>query len=102
MKSREFQVFPAVFECIKQQMKSRELKISEMRMATHIPTRFRRSGTSHSAKKRAGRDLASAVAQNYFEKDVARSLSLYTYIYIYIYICVCVTTLIITTHRQRK
>ena len=32
-------------------MKSRELKISDMRMATHIPTHFGMPGTPHSAEK---------------------------------------------------
>ena len=32
-------------------MKLKELKISEMRMATHIPTRFGMCGTPHSAEK---------------------------------------------------
>ena len=31
-------------------MKSRELEISEMRIATHLPTHFGMSGTSHSAE----------------------------------------------------
>ena len=35
-----FYVFPAVIECITWQMKSRELKLSELRMVTRIPTGF--------------------------------------------------------------
>ena len=44
-------LFPAVIECITWQMKSRELKLSEMRMATCIPTGFCMSGTSHGVEK---------------------------------------------------
>ena len=35
-----FMFFPAVIECITWQMKSRELKLSELRMVTRIPTGF--------------------------------------------------------------
>ena len=35
-----FMFFPAVIECIAWQMKSRELKLSELRMVTRIPTGF--------------------------------------------------------------
>ena len=46
-----FMFSPAVIECITWQMKSRELKLSEMCMATHIPTAFCMSGTSHGVEK---------------------------------------------------
>ena len=47
-----FHVFsPAVIECITWQMKSRELKLSELCMATRFPTGFRMSGTSHGVEK---------------------------------------------------
>ena len=46
-----FMFFPAVIECIKWQMKSRELKLSELRMATCIPTGFCISDTSHGVEK---------------------------------------------------
>ena len=35
-----FMFFPAVIECITWQMKSWELKLSELRMVTRIPTGF--------------------------------------------------------------
>ena len=47
--------FPAVIECIMWQMKSRELKLSELRMATSILTGFcisgSKTGTSHGVEK---------------------------------------------------
>ena len=46
-----FMFFPAVIECITCQMKSRELKLSELRMATHIWTGFCISDTSHGVEK---------------------------------------------------
>ena len=46
-----FMFFPAVIECITWQMKSRELKLSELRMATRFPTGFRMCGTSHGVEK---------------------------------------------------
>ena len=46
-----FMFFPAVIECIMWQMKSRELKLSELRMATRIPTGFCISDTSHGVEK---------------------------------------------------
>ena len=46
-----FMFFPAVIECITWQMKSRELKLSELRMATRFPTGFCMSGTSHGVEK---------------------------------------------------
>ena len=46
-----FHVFLAVSECITWQMKSRELKLIEMRMATRIPTGFCMSSTSHGVEK---------------------------------------------------
>ena len=46
-----FMFFPAVIECITWQMKSRELKLSELSMATRIPTDFCISDTSHGVEK---------------------------------------------------
>ena len=46
-----FMFFPDVIECITWQMKSRELKLSELRMATRIPTGFCMSDTSHGVEK---------------------------------------------------
>ena len=46
-----FMFFPVVIECITWQMKSRELKLSEMHMATRIVTVFCMSGTSHGVEK---------------------------------------------------
>ena len=46
-----FMFFPAVIECITWQMKSGELKLSEMRIATRIPTDFFISGPSHGVEK---------------------------------------------------
>ena len=43
--------FPAVIECITWQMKSREVKLSELRVATRIPTAFCISGTSRGVEK---------------------------------------------------
>ena len=46
-----FMFFPAVIECITWQMKSRELKLSELCMATRIPTGFCISDTSQGVEK---------------------------------------------------
>ena len=46
-----FMFFPAVIDCITWQMKSRELKLSELHMATRIPTGFCISDTSHGVEK---------------------------------------------------
>ena len=46
-----FMFLPAVIECITCQMKSRELKLSELRMATRISTGFCISDTSHGVEK---------------------------------------------------
>ena len=46
-----FMFFPAMIECITWQMKSRELRLSELRMATRIPTGFCIYDTSYGVKK---------------------------------------------------
>ena len=46
-----FMFFPAVVEYMTWQMKSRELKLSELHMATRLPTGFCMSGTSHGVEK---------------------------------------------------
>ena len=46
-----FMFFPALIACITWQMKSRELKLSELRMATRFRTGFCMSGTSHGVEK---------------------------------------------------
>ena len=56
-----FMFFPAVIECISWQMKSRELKPSELRMATRIPTGFCISDTSWCREDCRGWDLASHI-----------------------------------------
>ena len=52
-----FMFFPAVTECITWQMKSRELKLSELRMATRIPTGFCIADTSHGVEENVNASL---------------------------------------------